>query len=33
LRIPFCLGIWVSGHDGDGSVVGSDDLSGLFQPL
>ena len=26
------LGTWLSGHGGDGSMVGLDDRSGLFQP-
>ena len=28
--LPFHM--WVSGHGGDGSAVGLDDISGLFQP-
>jgi len=26
------LGVWITGHGGDGLMVGLDELSGLFQP-
>lgn len=35
LLFAHCTGMWVTwlnGHGGDGSVVGLDDFSGLFEP-
>ena len=31
-RVDVALGYMVSGHEGDGLMVGLDDLRGLFQP-
>ena len=31
-RVDVALGDMVSGHAGNGLMVGTDDLSGLFQP-